>query len=92
MTKLLPAALLLAACASQPDAPVHGAGRCDAAKAQKLIGREASQALGAEALRLSHAGALRWIPEGAMVTTDYREDRLNLELDRNSRVKAVRCG
>jgi hypothetical protein len=84
------------ACAAVPsdmeEVPVHGAGKCDALKAQSLIGRQASSALGAEALRRTGATALRWIPIGSAVTMDYREDRLNIELNRNNRVSAVRCG
>ena len=88
-------------CAPVPPAPegaetypVKGStGRlCNAAQAQPLVGRASSTELGAEALRLSGAGTLRWIGPGDMVTMDYREDRLNIELDANGRVKAVRCG
>ena len=94
------AGLLLAsgACATVPpaeeDVPVHGETgyRCDAAKAQHLVGRPADAALGAEAQRLTGARAVRWIRPGDMVTMDYREDRLNIELDERHRVNRVRCG
>jgi hypothetical protein len=78
----------------EEQVPVHGGtGRtCDAGRAQSLVDRQASSELGAEALRLSGAGTLRWIPPGAMVTMDYREDRLNIELDAQNRVTRVRCG
>ncbi len=74
--------------------PVQGGtGRmCNAAKAQPLVGRARSAKLGAEALRLSGAGTLRWLRPGDIVTMEYREDRLNIELDAKGRVKAVRCG
>ena len=73
--------------------PVQGTGRlCNAAKAQALIGRARSAKLGTEALRLSGAGTLRWLRPGDIVTMEYREDRLNIELDSKGRVKAVRCG
>lgn len=92
--------LMTTGCAPVPpsddagEMPVHGGtGRaCEAARAQMLIGQAASAALGAEALRLSGAGTLRWLPPGAIVTMDYREDRLNVELDANNRVTRVRCG
>jgi hypothetical protein len=74
------------------EVPVHGPGRCDAAGAKSLIGRAASAGLGAEALRLTGATALRWIAPGSAVTMDYREDRLNIELDGSNRVTAIRCG
>ena len=100
MSKATLAGLLLTtvACAPVPPAeeqvPVHGGtGRlCDASRAQSLLGRQATGDLGAEALRLSGAGTLRWIPPGAMVTMDYREDRLNIELDAQNRVTRIRCG
>ncbi len=83
------AALVAAGCAT---APAQGSGRCDAAKAQKLVGRTKSAKLGAQALRLSGADTLRWIAPGTMVTMDYREDRLNLRLDRAGKVVRVNCG
>ena len=78
----------------EEEVPVHGStGRvCDATPAQSLVGRESNAELGAEAMRLSGAGKLRWIPKGAMVTMDHREDRLNIELDENNRVTRIRCG
>jgi hypothetical protein len=84
------------ACAAVPrdvdEVPVQGAGKCDAARAQSLVGQQASSALGADALRRTGATGLRWIPPDVAVTADYREDRLNIELDRSNRVTAVRCG
>jgi hypothetical protein len=88
-------------CAAAPAAPegaesypVQGStGQlCNAAKAQPLVGRARSAKLGSEALRLSGAGTLRWLRPGDIVTMEYREDRLNIEIDAKGRVKAVRCG
>ena len=78
----------------EAEVPVHGSsGRvCNAAKAQALVGRPASSEIGAEALRLSGAGLLRWLRPGDIVTMEYREDRLNVEIDANNRVRAIRCG
>jgi hypothetical protein len=80
--------------AGEEQVPVHGGtgGLCDASRAQSLVGRQATSELGAEALRLSGAGTIRWVPPGGMVTMDYREDRLNIELDAQNRVTRVRCG
>jgi uncharacterized protein involved in type VI secretion and phage assembly len=86
------AALLAAGCATAPPAEAGGSGRCDSARAGKLVGRERSEALGAEALRLTGARALRWIAPGTMVTMDYREDRLNLRVDPAGKVIKVDCG
>jgi hypothetical protein len=88
---MIMAALVLAGCATAPPAQA-GAGKCDASKAQKLIGRTRSAKTGAEALRLSGAKSLRWIAPDAMVTMDYREDRVNLRLDSKNRLVAINCG
>jgi hypothetical protein len=95
---LLP--LLAAACmpAQPPGDPAdspqeRGAGKaCNAANAKRLVGRLRSDAAGAEARRLTGAAALRWVPMGAMVTMDYRPDRLNLHLDKDGRILSLACG
>jgi len=86
------AALLMAGCATPPPAEAGGSGKCDSARAQKLVGRTKSAKVGAEALRLSGATALRWIAPGTMVTMDYRQDRLNLRVDPAGKVVKVDCG
>ena len=85
------AALLAAGCAT-PAAEAGGAGKCDAARAQRLIGRTKSAEVGTEALRLSGSTALRWIAPGTMVTMDYRENRVNLRVDPAGKVVKVDCG
>jgi len=92
MRILAAAALLTAGCATAPPAEAGGDRRCDAARAQTLIGRSRSAKVGAEALRLSGATALRWIAPGTMVTMDYREDRVNLRVDPAGTVVKVDCG
>ncbi|HEX8621227.1 MAG TPA: I78 family peptidase inhibitor [Allosphingosinicella sp.] len=92
MRILVAAALLAAGCATAPPAEAGAAGKCDASRAQKLLGKARSKKLGADALRLSSARTLRWIAPGAMVTMDYREDRLNLHLDVRGRVTKLVCG
>ena len=87
--------LAMAIGAAPPETyPVHGdSGHvCNAAKAKKLIGHKRSAGAEALALRLSGAGTVRWIPLGAMVTMDYRPDRLNLRLDRKGRILSMSCG
>ena len=100
MTPLI--VLLAAGCAAVPPADAEtalegtpaaeGSGICNAAPAQHLVGRTRTAEIVAEALRLSGARTLRSIPEGTMVTMDYREDRLNVELDRANRITKIRCG
>jgi hypothetical protein len=97
MKALLGALLMTSAgCAGVPPAeaevPEHGGGSCDAAKAQALVGRAKSGEVGAEALRLSGASIVRWLPEGSIVTMEYREGRLNLHLDKANRIVRIVCG
>jgi hypothetical protein len=70
----------------------RGGGHCDAAPAKVVVGKAKSKALGARAMRLSGATAIRWIGPDSMVTMDFREDRLNLHLDKSNKVVRVRCG
>jgi hypothetical protein len=94
----LGAMLMTMGCSTVPpaeeDIPVRGeTGRkCDASKAQKLVGRQSSKEVGAEVMRLSGAGALRWVPHDGVVTMDYREDRVNVHLDKGNRIVRIACG
>ena len=98
MLTALGAALALTACAATPppedQVPEYGAtGKtCNAARAQHLVGRAGTAELAREALRLTGAGTMRWLKPGQVVTMEYRADRLNIDLDAQGRVKAVRCG
>lgn len=96
--------LLTGACATQPPGQPEPAesgnaqsveqapGRCDAEKAQRFIGKPYTDVLGDEARQSSGAAILRPIRPGQAVTMDYREDRLNLELDENGTIVRARCG
>jgi len=89
--------MMAAGCVPAPPAEAeeigdHGGGQCDAAKAQRLVGRKATAELGAEALRLTGARVLRRIPHGGVVTMDYSEGRLNLQLDPAGKVAKIYCG
>jgi hypothetical protein len=75
--------------------PVHGGGTgyiCDAGKAGSLTGQPATSEVGSRALSMTGARTVRWIRPGAIVTMDYREDRLNIELDARNRVTRLSCG
>ncbi len=92
--------LMASACTNVPPPangsvpPEQGVGEsgCNAAAAQDLVGRQRSEALEAEALRLTGARAVRWIRPGDAVTMDFRPDRLNIEVDEQGRVSTFRCG
>lgn len=87
---MLAAALATTACATTPEEA--GTGFCGVERLGALRGRDATADLGAEALRRSRARTLRWIRPGDMVTMDFRQDRLNIDLDSAGRISGFRCG
>ncbi|HYJ29883.1 MAG TPA: I78 family peptidase inhibitor [Allosphingosinicella sp.] len=94
--RALVAAALLAGCATPAPEPEgqtveHGAGECDATRVQDLIGRQRSEAVGAEAIRRSKAQYVRWIAPDSMITQDLREDRINIDVDARGRITGLRC-
>lgn len=96
MKTMLAALLLTTACAAVPpdDGPEPGGSglTCNAEGLGDLVGREATGALGTEAVRRSGSRTLRWIRPGDAVTMDYRPDRLNVHLDARNRVERFACG
>lgn len=96
--------LLLAACATSPPAEsppatpappppaADASGPCRASAAEFARGRAYTDALGAELQAKAGAKALRVIRPGQAVTMDFRDDRLNVELDAGGKVTKVSCG
>lgn len=96
--------LLLGGCATtadpvgaDPNAGVPEAGSesgmtCRDEPLARYVGQVATAALGGEMLRASGARVLRWGPPGAMMTMDYRIDRLTVSYDRAYRITSARCG
>jgi hypothetical protein len=80
--------------APQPAAEPSGtdSAACDASKAQHLVGRDGTEALAAEAKRLSGANTARFLRPGQIVTMEFRADRLNILVDETNKVTAIRCG
>ncbi len=70
--------------------PGHGA-TCDADAARFAVGQRYSEPLGDRAKAASGAATLRVRRAGQPYTQDRRADRLNLDLDRRSRVARVVC-
>lgn len=65
---------------------------CTLSNLGSMVGQQATQRLGTEALRLSNSRTIRWIRPGDAVTMDYRLDRLNIMLDAANVVTEFRCG
>lgn len=94
---LVPLAVMtVAACASQAQSPVaarpSGSGLCVGDGLGRFAGQSASSALGSEILRQSGASTLRWVPDGMMVTMEFRGERVTVHLDRSNRVVHAVCG
>lgn len=68
------------------------AARCDARAARFAIGQWYTPPLGARAQRAAGANQLRVREPGRAYTQDLRMDRLNVDLNRNGRVRDVVCG
>lgn len=87
---------LLATAGCQYDKPPETAppppGKCVADSLADLTGKTRSEAVAKKALRLSGAKSIRWISPGMAVTMDYREDRLNLDLDAGGKIVRAHCG
>ncbi|QYK42319.1 MAG: hypothetical protein KF887_04115 [Paracoccaceae bacterium] len=83
---VLTAVPLIAACTVEPP-PTPAPDACGAAALQDLVGQPAS-ALAA----MTFAAPTRVLRPGMAVTMDYREDRLNIEINATERVARVFCG
>jgi hypothetical protein len=93
---LVCAALLLASCSTAPaEPPVHGEtpGRqCRSTDLNRFTGQPATSEVGGAILRESHAAVLRWVPHGAMITMEFRADRVTVSLTSDNRIEHVSCG
>ena len=66
---------------------------CGAAKVQAYVGKEATVPVRSEVARVSGARSDRWIYPDSMVTQDYRADRLNVTMDKETNtIVSARCG
>jgi hypothetical protein len=79
-----------------PETPVEGTVDdmmvCDAAAVQNLVGQAYTEAVGKDAQTRSKSKSMRLIRPGMAVTMDFRNDRLNIEVDDKSVITAIRCG
>jgi hypothetical protein len=85
----------LAACTiAQSDATATSTagGTCRPQPLAQFVGQSSSQELGARILAASGARVIRWVPKGGVVTMDYREDRVTVQLDGSNRIERASCG
>lgn len=92
------AAALLGGCAGAPANPPASAGpgprggTCNAAPAQAMIGKQATPSVMEQARVASGAAMARVLHPQQVVTLEFSAERLNLVVDGNGRITAVRCG
>ncbi len=65
---------------------------CDVSDVKELVGQPWTDALAARAKDMTGAAVIRTVRPGEIVTADYREDRLTVELDAGGKVVRARCG
>jgi len=82
----------VAACA--PVAPLPGVptGECSASGLGDLVGRIATPSLVNRAKRRAGASTARILRPGQIVTMEYLNGRLNVNVDEKNRVKSFNCG
>lgn len=90
--------LALSACASPPaesaaaPATEETPMTCQAEKGQWAVGQIATDEIVMRVKADTTSDRYRVIAPGMAVTMDYREDRVNLDVDAENRITAVRCG
>lgn len=65
---------------------------CDVSDVKALIGQIYDEALATRAKEMTGATIVRTMRPGQMVSMDFREDRLTLELDAAGKVVKASCG
>jgi hypothetical protein len=92
MKKIMVAAFLVTACTPAAQLPDMPSGKCSTTMLGKLIGRPATPGLVDRARRLSGASVSRLLRPGQIVTMEYREGRLNVNVDVRNVVTGFGCG
>lgn len=72
--------------------PMAGAMKCDDSKGQTAVGQTATQAVVDKIIADTGSRNARVIKPGQAVTMDYREDRVNINVDAKNVITSVKCG
>ena len=72
--------------------PALGEGQCDAKPARRLVGKTSNAALVEQVRTLTGSRVARTLLPAAIVTMDYRSDRVNVHLDGSYKIVRIRCG
>jgi hypothetical protein len=95
MKSLVPALLgaaMLGGCATPAPKPLPEDAKCDAAKGQFALNRNYTVELGASIQQSTGSRLMRVTRPGEAVTMDYRQDRVNVELNENNAITRISCG
>lgn len=75
------------------ERPDPGPNACNADKVKPWIGKKATAAVKADIAKATGAERIRWLYPDSIVTQDYRQDRLNVRLDKGTDViRSANCG
>ncbi|MEO6365836.1 MAG: I78 family peptidase inhibitor [Luteimonas sp.] len=77
---------------SSVSPPMAGTMHCDDSKGQSAVGQTATQAVVDKVIAETGSRDARVIKPGQAVTMDYREDRVNINVDANNLIGSVKCG
>lgn len=88
---------IFAACTSTPPVDTGGplppqTARCDAGAAQSFVGKNADAPVVEQARIAAGADVARVLKPGQVVTMEYRDGRLNINVDARNTITGVRCG
>ena len=72
--------------------PMAGTMQCNDGKGQTAVGQTATQAVVDKIIADTGSRNARVIKPGQAVTMDYREDRVNINVDANNVIISVKCG
>lgn len=89
---VLSVAGLLASCATASPPIPEATGNCDASKGQFAVNQSYTVELAASVQESTGSRAMRVTRPGQAVTMDFRQDRVNVELDENDKIVRVTCG
>ena len=77
---------------SSSVSPPVGAMQCDAGKGQTAVGQTATQPVVDKVIADTGSRTARVVRPGQAVTMDYREDRVNINVDAKNVIVSVACG
>ncbi len=91
-TGTLPTAATAPALADLPTAAEEPPMTCQADKGQWALGQTAEDTVVAKIVADTTSERVRVIRPGMAVTMDFREERVNVDVDAENRIVSVRCG